>query len=84
MSNFAFMQAVDWPEMYADCARAESYAASDPRSACFYSRRTIEHLVDYLYGVLALPIPYKNDLSAKINDPKFKSKIGLGIAPSST
>ena len=80
MSNFAFLQAVDWPEMHIDCTRAESYATSDPRSACFYSRRTVELLVDYLYDVLALPIPYKNDLAAKINDPKFKSKVGVGIA----
>ncbi len=80
MSNFAFLRAVDWPEMHADCTRAESYATSDPRSACFYSRRTVEHVVDYLYDVLALPIPYKNDLAAKINDAAFKSKVGVGIA----
>ncbi|MCG5434442.1 DEAD/DEAH box helicase family protein [Mycobacterium sp. MYCO198283] len=80
MSNFAFLKAVGWPEMHADCARAESYATTDPRSACFYSRRTVELLVDYLYDVLALPIPYKNDLAAKMNDAKFKSKVGLGIA----
>ncbi len=66
--------------MHADCVRAESYATSDPRSACFYSRRTAELLVDYLYDVLALPIPYKNDLAAKINDPKFRNKVGDGVA----
>jgi type I restriction enzyme, R subunit len=80
MSNFAFLRAVNWLEMYADCSRAESYATNDPRSACFYSRRAVELLVDYLYDVLALPIPYKNDLAAKINDAKFKSKVGVGIA----
>lgn len=80
MSNFAFLEPVGWPEMHADCRRAESYATSDPRSACFYSRRTVELLVDYLYDVLALPIPYKNDLAAKINDTAFKSKVGVGIA----
>ena len=62
MSNFDFLKAVDWPEIHADCARAESYATSDPRSACIYSRRAVEHLVDYLYDVLALPIPYQDDL----------------------
>ena len=30
MSNFAFLKAVNWPEIHADCARAESYATSDP------------------------------------------------------
>ncbi len=80
MSNFAFLHTIGWSEMRVDCAQAESYATSDPRSACFYSRRTVEHLVDYLYDVLALPIPYKNDLAAKINDAAFKAKVGVGIA----
>lgn len=75
MSNFAFLQAVSWQEMHADCARAESYATNDPRASCVYSRRAVEHLVSYLFDVLALPIPYKDDLAAKINDAKFKSKI---------
>jgi type I restriction enzyme, R subunit len=79
MSNFSFLKAVSWPEMHADCARAESYATSDPRAACIYSRRAVEHLVDYLYDVLALPVPYNDDLSARINDVKFKSKTGMGI-----
>ena len=35
MSNFDFLQSVGWPETHADCARAESYALSDPRSACY-------------------------------------------------
>lgn len=74
MSNFAFVGAADWPEIHADCARAESYLSSDPRSACFYSRRAIEHLVDLLYDILALPLPYKNDLSARINEQSFRAK----------
>ncbi len=80
MSNFAFLQPVGWPEVYGDCARAESYALSDPRSACFYSRRAVEHLVGYLYGVMRLPVPYQDDLSARINDAGFKAKTGMGIA----
>ena len=80
MSNFVFLKTVNWPEMHDDCAGAESYATSDPRSACFYSRRAVEHLVDYLYDVLALPLPYQDDLSARINDATFKVKTGAGIA----
>ena len=80
MSNFAFLQAVGWPETYADCARAESYALSDPRAACIYARRAAEQVVDYLYDVLRLPVPYANDLSARINDAGFKAKTGQGIA----
>lgn len=80
MSNFDFLTTVSWPEIFADCTKAESYALSDPRSACFYSRRAVEHLVDYLYDVLRLPFPYQNDLSARINDARFKAKVGAGIA----
>lgn len=79
MGNFDFLKAVDWPEIYADCARAESYAISDPRSACFYSRRSAEQLVDFLYDILRLPVPYKTDLAAKVNDTGFQAKVGMGI-----
>ena len=79
MGNFDFLKAVDWPEIYGDCARAESYATSDPRSACFYSRRSAEQLVDFLYDILVLPVPYKTDLAAKVNDTGFQSKVGMGI-----
>src|ERR1700727_131405 len=79
MSNFAFLKAVGWPEIHAGCARAESYAISDPRSASFYSRRATEQLVDFLYDILGLPLPYKTDLAAKVNDTGFQSKVGIGI-----
>ena len=80
MSNFAFLKSVGWPETHADCGRAESYALSDPRSACFYSRRAVEHLVDYLYDVMGLQVPYVSDLAARINDAGFKAKVGVGNA----
>lgn len=80
MSNFAFLHPLGWREINTDCARAESYALSDPRSACIYSRRAIEHLVTYRYRVLALPAPYQDDLSARINDARFKTKVGTAIA----
>jgi type I restriction enzyme R subunit len=80
MGNFTFLEAVGWPETYADCARAESYAISDPRAACVYARRAAEQVVDYLYDFLALPLPYASDLSARINDAAFKAKTGQGIA----
>ncbi|RBP62779.1 type I restriction enzyme R subunit [Brevibacterium sanguinis] len=78
MSNFGFIQA-EWPTIFADCARAESYVFSDPRSACIYSRRGIERLVLHLYEVLDIPVPYRDDLAARINDAKFKAVTGLGI-----
>ncbi|HCX85217.1 MAG TPA: restriction endonuclease subunit R, partial [Micrococcales bacterium] len=78
MGNFDFVRQT-LPSLHDDCARAESYLSSDPRSACFYSRRVVEELVGYLYDVLSLPIPYRDDLAAKINDAAFKAKVPQGI-----
>jgi len=78
MDNFDFAKPL-LPTVYADCARAESYMASDPRSACFYSRRAVEHLVSYLYDVLGLEVPYKSDLAARTHDPAFKAVVGHSI-----
>ncbi|QSR26867.1 restriction endonuclease subunit R [Nocardioides aromaticivorans] len=79
MGNFDFVRQT-LPSLHDDCARAESYLSSDPRSACFYSRRVVEELVGYLYGVLSLRTPYRDDLAAKIGDPAFKAKVPQGIA----
>jgi type I restriction enzyme R subunit len=78
MSNFAFIKAT-LPAVHADCVRAESYLSDDPAAACFYSRRAVEQLVGYLYDVLALPMPYRDDLAARINDAAFKAKVDVAI-----
>ncbi|OYO16422.1 type I restriction enzyme R subunit [Propionibacteriaceae bacterium ES.041] len=78
MSNFPFLKA-SWPEIHADCVRAESYLVSDPRAACIYSRRAIEVLVGHLYDLLAIRTPYKDDLSARINNAAFKTETGNAI-----
>ncbi|GAB3753500.1 DEAD/DEAH box helicase family protein [Yimella radicis] len=80
MSNFAFVKTT-LPAIHADCVRAESYLSSDPAAACFYSRRAIEQLVSHLYDLLELPLPYQNDLAARINNAAFKAKVGPGITP---
>lgn len=79
MSNFAWV-ADTWPEVHEECARAEAYLASDPRAASIYARRVVELLVDYLYGVAALPLPYASDLAAKLNEPAFRNLVGHGVA----
>jgi type I restriction enzyme, R subunit len=78
MGNFGFVQAT-LPTIHLDCARAESYLSNDPGTACIYSRRAVERLVRHLYDVLALPVPYRDDLAARINDGAFKAKTGVGI-----
>ncbi|GAA4808870.1 DEAD/DEAH box helicase family protein [Tomitella cavernea] len=78
MGNFDFL-AAPWPAIHEDCARAESYLTTDPRSACIYSRRAAELLVGYLYDLRGLAAPYKDDLAARINQPEFKALTGNGI-----
>ena len=78
MGNFDFLRTT-LPDVHADCARAESYAATDPRAACIYGRRAVEVVVGHLYDVLALTRPYRDDLSARINDSAFQARVGLGI-----
>ena len=65
-SNFDFLAPV-WPRVHENAVRAESYLHTDPRSACFYARRTMELVVEGIYRLRGLPEPYKADLAARIN-----------------
>ena len=47
-SQYALI-ANQWPELHAEALRVEECALSDPRTACFYARRTIELLVEWVY-----------------------------------
>ncbi|CAG7844537.1 Putative DNA repair helicase RadD [Pseudoclavibacter triregionum] len=78
MGNFDFVRQT-MPELHDDCARAESYLAADPRSACFYARRVGERLVERLYEVLGLRPPYQRDFAALIHDPAFARAVGPAI-----
>lgn len=78
MGNFDFVGRT-LPRLHADCAKAESYLTSDPTAACIYGRRAIDNLVLYLYDLLELKTPYRDDLSARINDAAFTSVTGVGI-----
>jgi len=79
MSNFSFL-AAEWPEIEETATRAESYLYTDPRSACFYARRTLELLVHWLYKAdAALHLPYADNLSALIHEPTFKQAVGEAV-----
>ena len=82
-SNFAFLQA-EWPALYAEGLRAEQAALTDPRTACFYARRTLELAVAWLFQAEGgrsgkLRTPYKPDLSAYLFEPSFKALVGPGL-----
>ena len=64
-SNFSFLQP-DWPDLLMEARRAEAAAHAEPRTACFYARRTLELAVAWLYqaeggrgGSLRMPIASK-------------------------
>ena len=57
-SQFALI-ASQWPELYEEALKVEQFALSDPRTACFYARRSIELLVEWVYdndGQLERPL----------------------------
>jgi type I restriction enzyme R subunit len=74
-SNFAFLKAA-WPDLALEAAKAERNAATDPRAACFYARRTAELAVHWLYDAdRSLSRPYKDDLSAMVFEPTFQAAV---------
>jgi len=82
MANFDFVRAT-LPALHADCVRAELYLTSDPRAAYFYARRVVEGVVSYLYDLLALSLPYRDDLAARVSDAGFRRRFPTGLPPSS-
>jgi type I restriction enzyme R subunit len=82
-SNFSFLQ-TEWPALYAEALKAEQAALNDPRTACFYARRTLELAVVWLYQAEGgrsgrLQMPYKPDLSAYLFEPSFKALVGPAL-----
>lgn len=70
-SNFGFL-AGQWPDVFQELRTAEAYARRDPRSALLYSRRGLEHLVDWLYTAEAsLTVPLADDLYNRLSAPRF-------------
>src|SRR5437763_1051526 len=79
MSNFGFLQ-TEWPQLFAEAQRAEALALSDPRTACFYARRTLELTIQWLYkNDSLLKLPYQDNLSALLHEPTFKDTVGQKI-----
>lgn len=79
MSQFGFL-APEWPEIEQDAKKAENAVHNDPRTACFYSRRTLEHIVKWLFQHdRQLRRPYDDNLSALIHEPTFRQTAGEGI-----
>jgi type I restriction enzyme R subunit len=79
MTNFGFLQS-EWPQLFADAQKTEALVIPDPRTACFYARRTLEQIVAWLYrSDSSLKLPYQDSLSALIHEPTFKNTVGTKI-----
>jgi len=77
LSQYALI-ATQWPELHAEAVRVEQCALSDPRTACFYARRTIELLVEWVYdndAQLQRPFGY-GSLADLIFAPDFRDIAG--------
>ena len=79
MSNFLFLQA-EWPAVFEAAEKAEAAVHPDPRTACFYARRSMELAVAWLYKHdPSLKLPYQDNLSALIHEPTFKALAGEAV-----
>lgn len=76
MSNFDFLQA-EWPLLHESACKAEAGVHADPRTSCFYARRTLELAVEWLYKHdKSFRLPYQDNLSALIHEPTFRQGVG--------
>ena len=79
MSQFVFLQR-EWSAVFAAASKAEATVHADPRTACFYARRTLELAVNWAYKHdSALRLPYRDNLSALIHEPSFKLSAGEAV-----
>ena len=78
-SNFDILKA-EWADIHESAIRAESLIHPDPRSSCFYARRTLELLVAWLYTYeKKLRLPYQDHLAALIHEPTFRATVGGAV-----
>ncbi len=75
MSNFAFLK-TEWATIYTSATQAEGYVRSDPRSACFHARRSLELAVHWLYEHdPAFRLPYDDNLIVLLTDYSFRENV---------
>jgi len=76
MSNFTFLK-TEWPEIHQSATMAESHGVTDPRTACFWARRTLEMAVHWLYqNDRNLDPAYDDALGARLHAPSFQASVG--------
>ncbi len=72
---FSFIQ--EWNQIDDSAKKVEQRALSDPRTACFYARRTTELVVEWIYQHdNTLRRPYESSLSNLIHAFDFRELVG--------
>ncbi len=75
-TQFGFLHA----EIAKDAARVEATVNSDPRTACFYARRTLEQIVGWMYDNDSdLQRPWETQLASLLAAPSFLKHVPAGI-----
>ena len=81
MSNFRFLS-TEWQEIGEAATKAESLAHADPRTSCFYARRSLELAVEWLYDHdSSFKPPYERNLSAMLHEPSFRDQLPPELFP---
>lgn len=75
MSNFTFL-----PRQFSEIGKsadlAEKYILSDPRSACFHTRFSLEAIIHWLYRhEPSLTMPYDDRLGTLLHEPSFQNLV---------
>lgn len=79
MSQFIFLRQV-WPALFEAAGNAEAAGHADPRTACFYARRTLELAVAWAFKHDVAPkLPYQDNLSELNHEPSFKQTAGEAV-----
>lgn len=75
ITNFGFLS-TEWAGIFAEVRMAETYALRDPRGSLLYARRTLEHIVAWLYQADAtLRTPLKDDLNNRLIASEFQRAV---------
>jgi len=79
VSNFAFLMP-EWPGVHEAAEKCEQTALGDPRTSCFYARRSLELALHWAYKAdRSLNLPYTDNVSALIHEPTFKQTAGEAV-----
>lgn len=81
MTNFNFLKN-EWFSIYELAEKAEENVYSDPRTACFYARLTLENAINWLYkNDEYLKLPYDTSLNSLLHEETFKQNLDPKLFP---